>query len=198
MERRFLFGFIGPILSLLCVLLAIALAPSFDWTIDALSHLGHWFRTDIGPNPAIRAVVFNGGLFVGGMMAIYYFTTLIQATTDLPSKIGFLGPTAMCTFLAGVGIFSENFDIGHLITALGFFFAIPVSAALVGLMWLRIMEVRIFGVLLLVLALLATLLFQPWTSIAIWEYVLAIVSTTEILFIVTLDKLEHLDVLKNQ
>jgi len=196
MERRFLVGFLGPLVALVFVLLAILLAPNFDWATDALSDLGHWFRTDIGPNPAIRAAVFNGGLIIGGIMSVYYFLTLIQATTDLPSKIVFLGPVMVGVFLAGVGIFSENIPIGHLITALGYFFSIPISAALIGLAWLRLKEVRIYGVISFLLAFLAAILFQPWTSLAMWEYVMAVISAVEMWFIIALEKQGRLDVLK--
>jgi hypothetical membrane protein len=168
-------------------LLAILVAPAFDWGTDALSDLGHWFRTDIGSNPIPRAILFNFGLIIGGTMTVYYFATLILQTTDLPSKIGYLGPTTVGLFIAGVGVFSENLPLGHIIAALGYFFSIPISAAIVGLVWLRVRNVRIYGVLFLLLSLLSTLMFQPWTSLAIWEYLMAIISSVELWFIALLD-----------
>ena len=80
--------------------------------------------------------------------------------------------------------------------ALGYFFAIPISAGLVGLVWLFLKELRLYGVILLIISLIAILLFQPWTSLAIWEYVMAIISTIEGWFIVFLDRQGHLDILK--
>jgi hypothetical membrane protein len=198
LERRIAIGILGPLISIVCVLLAIVVAPAFDWGTDALSDLGHWFRTDIGSNPILRASIFNFGLIIGGSMVVYYMASLIRQTTDLPSKIGYLGPTTVGVFIAGVGVFSENLALGHLITALGYFFSIPISAAIVGLVWLRVKEVRIYGVLCLILALIATILFRPWTSLAIWEYAMAIVSSIELWFIALLDMQGYLNVLKAQ
>ncbi len=196
MERKHLLGFIGPIISTVFVLLAVLLAPSFDWGSDPLSDLGHWFRTDIGPNPTARAFVFNSGLFVGGGLVAFYFLKLVQEIDSLPSKIVLLGPATTGLFLAGVGVFSETIPAGHLIAALGFFFSIPISAALIGLIWLLMKEVRVFGIVLLFISFLAVILFQPWTSTAVWEFVMAIIASIEAWFIVLLDMKGYIDVLK--
>ncbi len=196
MERKIIIGLLGPVIVTVCVLFAVLLAPSFDWGSDALSDLGHWFRTDIGPNPEIRAFAFNSGLVIGGCMIVFYFLSLAQETTFLPSKIAFLGPISTGLFLVGVGIFSENIPFGHMISALGFFFSIPISAALLGITWVIVKEVRLYGIVILVIAFLVVALFRPWTSLAILEFTLSFIAWIEFWFIIALDAKGHLEVLK--
>ncbi|MFW9850258.1 MAG: DUF998 domain-containing protein, partial [Candidatus Thorarchaeota archaeon] len=174
------------------------LAPSFDWGSDALSHLGHWFRTDIGPNPEIRAFTFNGGLVIGGCMIVFYFLSLARETKFLPSKIAFLGPATTGLLLVGVGIFSENISLGHMISALGFFFSIPISAALLGITWVIRKEVRIYGVIILVITFLVVAIFSPWTSLAIWEFTISFIAWIEFWFIIAIDAKGYLEVLKKK
>jgi len=189
-------GFLGPLIGLGFVLISIMVAPDFSWEVDALSHLGNWLRTDIGPNPLLRAFIFNSGLFVGGLLIIYFTMSLTLQIKDRILKFMLLSIMVNAVFLAGVGVFSENFSFGHFITALGFFLSIPISLAMVGLGFVRIRETRWLGSILLLLAVLAVILFRPWTSLAVWEYVMALVSTAGVILLNIMDATSRLDFLK--
>ncbi|MCK5265997.1 MAG: hypothetical protein KAR03_10355, partial [Candidatus Thorarchaeota archaeon] len=55
-------GFFAPLIALATIAIAILLSPGFDWFSNALSDLGHYTRTDLGPYKLMGAIVFNGGL----------------------------------------------------------------------------------------------------------------------------------------
>lgn len=191
-------GFLGPLIGLSFVLLAIVFAPDFSWESDALSHLGHWFRTDIGPNPFVRALIFNSGLVVGGILIIYFTIDLIRQMKDVIIKLALLSIIVNALFLAAVGVFSENISGGHIIAALGFFLSIPVSLILVGIGFLQNRNSRKVGIVLVGLGILSIILFRPWASIAVWEYSMALVSTIAVVFIDGMDILGHLEPVKRQ
>ncbi len=196
MQRRNLLGFLGPLIGMVSVLVSILIAPGFDWSSNALSDLGNWFREDIGSYPILRASIFNGGLVVGGVIIVCFVYLMIRELRDVPTKIVLMSFAASGIFLAGVGVFSENIPAGHVVSALGFFFTIPISMFLIGLAWIRIHAVRVYAVCLLLLAAASLLLFQPWTSIAVWEYTMSIVASVGIWFVDFLDLRGRLDELK--
>jgi hypothetical membrane protein len=196
-QRRNLLGFLGPFIGMVSVLVSILAAPSFDWASNALSDLGNWFREDIGPYPILRAAIFNVGLIVGGILIVYFSYLMIRELHDAPTKVALLSFAASGTFLAGVGVFSETIPAGHAIAALGFFFTIPISMFLVGLAWIRIRAMRTYACCLFLLATVSILLFQPWTSIAVWEYTMSIIASGGIWVVDFLDLRARLDVLKS-
>ena len=191
-------GFLGPVIGLTFVLLAILFAPSFSWESDALSDLGNWFRTDIGPDPFLRSFIFNAGLIIGGALIIYFVISLIGQIGDIIIRISLLSLAVNALFLAGVGVFSENISVGHIITALGFFLTIPISLVFVGAAFIRKQSTRLMGAIFLVLAVLSVMLFQPWAPIAVWEYSLALISTIGVILLSATDVIGRIDSLKIQ
>lgn len=196
MQRRNLFGFLGPLIGMVSVLVSILAAPGFDWSSNALSDLGNWFREDVGSYPVLRAAIFNGGLVVGGVMIVCFVYLMVRELRDTPTRAALLSFAASGIFLAGVGVFNENIPAGHVIAALGFFFTIPISMFLIGLVWIRIRAIRVYGICLLLLAAGSLLLFQPWTSIAVWEYTMSIIASIGIWFVDFLDLRGQLNVMK--
>jgi hypothetical membrane protein len=196
-QRRNLLGFLGPFIGMVSVLVSILAAPSFNWADNALSDLGNWFRNDIGPYPILRAAIFNVGLIVGGILIVCFAYLMVRELYDAPTKVALLSFAASGTFLAGVGVFSETIPVGHAIAALGFFLTIPISMLLVGLAWIRISTIRVYACCMFLLAAVAILLFQPWTSIAVWEYTMSIIASAGIWFVDFLDLKARLDVLKS-
>ena len=170
--RGTLIGFIGPIVSFICILVSIAILPGFDWSSNALSDLGSWFRTDLGELQIVSAAIFNGGLIITGFMILYFIIWLVKQIGDTPSKVALLFFAGTAILLAGVGIFSVDYPLGHIWTAVPFFFSIPIALALTGVVWIRLSEMRVLGSIAIFLSFISLLImFQPWIdlSIAVFE-----------------------------
>lgn len=171
-------GFIGPMVSFVCILIASSILPGFSWATNALSDLGSWYRTDLGALQIVSAVLFNGGLIVTGFMMLYFNIWLIKQLRDLASKIALLLFVATSILLTGIGVFSEDFGLFHFWTAVPFFFSIPIALGISGLVWLRIIEMRLSALILIVLALSSVLvMIQLWPvlSIAVFETLEAVI-----------------------
>lgn len=178
MPRGNLIGFIGPLISFSCILVSTFILSGFDWTSNALSDLGSWFRTDLGDLQIISAILFNGGLIVTGLMILYFIIWIIKQTNDLPTKIVFLFFAGSAVLLTGIGVFSEDFSFFHFWTAVPFFFSIPIALGLTGIVWLRLSEMRLSAIILIILSLTNLLImFQPWISLstAVFETLEAII-----------------------
>ena len=72
MPRYTKIGFFAPFIALGAIALAILLSPGFDWLKNALSDLGNYTRTDLGPYKFAGALVFNIGLMVTGVLLLLY------------------------------------------------------------------------------------------------------------------------------
>ena len=173
-----LIGLIGSIIPFFTIAAAIAIQPGFSWSDNPLSDLGSWFRTDLGELQIVSAILFNGGLIISGLMVLYFTIWLIKQIGDTPSK-GALSIFA-CTaiLLAGIGIFSEDFHLGHILTALPFFLSIPIALGVIGIVWLRLSEMRILGTISIILCIISVLiLFQAGATLstAVFEILEAIV-----------------------
>jgi len=84
---------------------------------------------------------------------------------------------ATCIFLASVGVFSEDFPLPHVLSALSYFLSIPIALGIAGLAWLRFRELRLFAILTLVLSAVSYLtIFNAWSSIAIRELAEALIA----------------------
>ena len=175
--RPNLAGFLGPLIGLISIPIAVLLLPGFSWQSNPLSDLGSWFRTDLGNLQILSAVVFNGGLIVGGLLLLYFTVSFFRMLIDWPTKIAMIAFMATCIFLASVGIFSEDFPLPHVLAALGFFLSIPIALGIAGLAWLRFRELRLFAIFTLVLSVVSYLtIFQAWASIAIRELAEALIA----------------------
>jgi hypothetical membrane protein len=178
LHRENIIGFIGPLVSFVCILIATLVLPDFNWASNALSDLGSWFRTDLGGPQIVSAILFNGGLIVTGLLLLYFNIWLIRQFRDLPSRIALLFFVGSSVLLTGIGIFSEDFSFFHFWTAVPFFFSIPFALGVTGMVWLRFAEMRASASLLIILAFLSLLImFQPWMvlSTAIFEILEAVI-----------------------
>lgn len=172
-------GFLAPLIAFICILFSSSILPNFDWSSNPLSDLGSWYRTDLGDLQILSAVLFNGGLIVTGLLSLYFIVWLIRQSSDIPTKIGLLFFAGTSILLAGVGVFSEDFTGFHYWTAVPFFFSIPIALGVVGVIWLRLPEMRTLGGTSILLSLLSLLImFQPWItlSIAVFETIEALIA----------------------
>jgi len=116
-------GIITPSVAFSCILLAIAYAPHFSWTDDALSDLG------VMPNPT--SVLFNLGLIVSGILAIVFaFGLLIFFNKTVSGRIGAIMFVLDCLALICIGIFPENAKPMHVYASVAFFAIFPLAALL--------------------------------------------------------------------
>ncbi|MDS0293169.1 DUF998 domain-containing protein [Halogeometricum luteum] len=110
-------GPLGAAIALAGVFLAVALSPTFSWTASALSDLG------VGPRTAL---LFNGGLFVGGCLALGYAPLLSEDSRAVAAAY------ALCAVsMAGVGAFPFD-DPLHYPAAVAFFALLAATLALDG------------------------------------------------------------------
>lgn len=181
LPRVNLICFIAPMLALIAIAGAILLSPAFDWYTNALSDLGHYTRVDIGPNPLFRALIFNLGLILTGILMLYYLQSLVRRLDDPLPRIGMIPFGIACMFLMAIGIFSENFNPIHYYVSVGFFFSFPWTMWIFGLSWLRFPKLRWFAVLSLVLPFVSVFLWWgtfagifAWSDVAIPEILTAI------------------------
>jgi hypothetical membrane protein len=113
-------GIITPSVAFSCILLAIAYAPHFSWTDNALSDLG------VMPNPT--SVLFNLGLIVSGILAIVFaFGLLIFFNKTVSGRIGAIMFVLDCLALICIGIFPESAKPMHLYASVAFFAIFPLA-----------------------------------------------------------------------
>jgi hypothetical membrane protein len=170
MERPTKIGFFAPLIALVCIMVAILLSPGFDWFVNALSDLGHYTRTDLGPYKLIGAIVFNSGLIITGLLMLYYTIWILRRTKDIFTTIGIIPLLLSLCFLISIGAFSENFGDLHYYVSVGFFLTFPFSMWLIGIGWLRFPHLRWFCVISLILPFISVFMWADYMNgTSIWQ-----------------------------
>lgn len=108
--------------------LAILASPAFRWTRNALSNLG-----DAGDpaGTALTAVLFNGGLIVGGLLGVG-FAVGLALQSDHPVSTAGAGAFALSMLsMAGVGVFPQDGPF-HFQVAVGFYLLFSIAAGTYG------------------------------------------------------------------
>lgn len=131
MDRTALGRAMGPIAVIVAfagVLGGILAAPSFSITENALSELG---VASSAVGTPTTAVLFNGGLLVGGVVGLGFAWYLLTVARDVLGR--FLGWSFGVTTwsMAGVGVFPMD-DAFHVPVALAFFLGITATLAVAG------------------------------------------------------------------
>ena len=179
--RHTLVGFFSPLIALSTIFIAIMLSPLFTWEDNALSDLGHYTRTDLGPNQFLVAIIFNSGLIITALLMLFFIFIFFKSLNDLPTKIGILILSISCIFLTLIGIFSENAGQIHFWVSVGFFFTFPFAMWAIALGWLRFPKLRWFSIISFLLPFLSLYIWPahfaaslPWTGEAIPEIITAL------------------------
>ncbi len=200
MPRGALIGYVAPLIALCGIVISIGLSPNFDWVTNALSDLGHYTRTDIGPNPLVRAVVFNAGLITTGVLLILVSLGFMKQIKDIPTRIAMLPFLVAAGFLTAIGIFSENFNPIHYNVSVGLFTTFPFSMWFIGLVWLRFPRLRLFCVISLLLPFVSVYVWWgtfngtvPWTGMAIPEILTALTAILWVWIVITLELKGYLE-----
>jgi len=111
-------GVASPAVALGSILLATVLSPTFTWTGSALS--------DLGAPSAPTAALFNGGLVLGGALALPFAVRLLGTARNRAESLGagLFALTALA--LAGVGLFPLSTP-QHVPVAVAFFLLLSLS-----------------------------------------------------------------------
>jgi len=171
----FMVGFLGPLVAIVCILIAIFISPWFSWSDNALSDLGNY------NNGIAAAVVFNVGLIVTAVLMLYFTVTLLRALKDWPTRIGLIILVVSLGFLASIGVLSENFGSLHFYVSAGFFLPFPFAMWIIAISWLRYRKLWWFCLVSFLLPFVSLYMWTsyfggtlPWTGVAIPEIVTSV------------------------
>ncbi len=185
----FMIGFLGPLVALVCIAIAIFISPWFSWFDNALSDLGNY------NNGMAAAVVFNAGLIVTAVLMLYFAVTLLRALKDWPTRIALIILVVSLGFLASIGVFSENFGSLHFYVSVGFFLTFPFAMWTIAISWLRYRKLWWFCLISFLLPFVSFYMWTsyfggalPWTGVAIPEIVTSVTAIGWILVINLLHK----------
>jgi len=153
-------GILVPIVVFTCIGLAMAHAPWFRWTHNALSDLGIESNT---------AALFNIGTVLGGLLTFIFSLGLIKIISN---KIGAYVLSLSSLALIGIGLFPENIFIIHFIFSATFFILLAFSLLIIGLKIKQDQFERNMGILAILFAVVAigsTIFLIPFEGVAISE-----------------------------
>jgi hypothetical membrane protein len=116
-------GAVAVGVTMVAILLATALSPAFSWTGNALSNLG---VTKTAAGTPLTAIIFNGGLVVGGVVGVVFAVALARSLPTLGGRVvGLLFGLAMVT-MGAVGVFPQNRAL-HVPVAAAFYLLLSVA-----------------------------------------------------------------------
>lgn len=180
-------GIIGPLIALVSIIIAIYLAPWFNWFTNALSDLGHpWMIGGSNGTPGYNpsAPVFNTGLILAGLITLILTVWLIRYQFFERSIIGIIAAIILTIaqfFLIGIGVFHEGFGSVHFTVSLGFFVTLLIAGMIYGIRLMLESPTRLIGAIALILALISAIIWVayymnllPFTGVAIPEIISAI------------------------
>jgi Predicted membrane protein len=118
-------GVAGAAVAFGAIAVAVALAPWFSVTGDALS--------DLGRRSARSAPVFNGGLVVAGTLGVTFVARLTTTETGRVRRLGQVVLFGAMAALAGIGLVPVDHPSGlHTPVSVTFFVALTYGLALDG------------------------------------------------------------------
>ncbi|MCD6262973.1 DUF998 domain-containing protein [Candidatus Bathyarchaeota archaeon] len=174
-------GLVVPVLVFSLIFLAIHYSPWFDWRRNALSDLGV---------DGVAALLFNSGLIVGGLLLLPFSIGVVRVLPrGVLSLLGVVLLVLSTLSLCGIGLFPETAGRVHLYFSIAFFVLLPLSFIFMGLSELRYPNMRSEGILIILVAISAALIWAlPWSSVAIPEaasallgYILVAVKALELI-----------------
>jgi len=152
-----IFGFLAPTIGYSFIALAIASAPNFSWTKNALSDLGVMKNS---------ALFFNHGLMLSAIFMLIFGIGLMKNFKNFIGIFGsfFYSLSAIALFF--IGLFPENFGLIHLYFSIAFFAFIPLALIFFGIYFIKNSK-KAFGLITLALGSFSILVWLiPWNSIA--------------------------------
>jgi hypothetical membrane protein len=157
-------GIVVPVVSFTFIILSIITYPQFSVTNNALS--------DLGIVPGITATLFNFGLYVSGLMSLWFAIGLYRYLgKNALGKIGAVVFGAASLALEGIGWAPEgtnafNFPWHYFFSVL-FFALVPIALLVIVSYLFTMREVRLAGFTLLI----AVIAAAPWVAYFAVQYV---------------------------
>ncbi|MFB6074227.1 MAG: DUF998 domain-containing protein [Haloarculaceae archaeon] len=116
-------GIAAAVWTLLAIVAATLVSPSFDWSVNALSNLGA--HTAVA-TPTTR-LLFDGGLVTGGLAGAAFAATLVRLRANALEGTGAIIAGFALLSMAGVGVFPQSTAL-HFPAAAGFYLLFSVAA----------------------------------------------------------------------
>ncbi len=111
-----LFGVVSPPVAYASIGVSIALSPWFSWEKNALSDLGHAFKSGVAP-------IFNFGLLLTGFLVIIYAVTTLRGYARWTSY----SLVISAFMLQLVAVFDEVYGFLHFVVSLLFFVSLGLA-----------------------------------------------------------------------
>jgi len=161
-------GILCPAVAFATIFIAISYAPWFSFTGYNLSNLaGLAAERPIWAARGTASIIFNSSLVIDGILAFLFATGLrehLQPTSRL-GRLGWLLFVLGTCALIGIGIFPKTLGRIHSVFSGSFFFLIPMSMLLTGIVVLKSFH-KVLGWFTIALAVIGLCqLFIPWP----WE-----------------------------
>ena len=169
------FGILAPIVGFLVIYAAVASAPWFSWTENALSDLGV---------EGVTATIFNYGFMAtAGMIAA--FSRGLQGFTD-GDRVGRIGSSLFllaAVFLFFIGVFPETAGRIHFYFSVAFFVTLSVTVMVLSVYMLR-QGMKGEGVAVLAAGLISAMIWTlNWDGVAVPEAISALMmAVTSVIF----------------
>jgi hypothetical membrane protein len=112
-DKSLYIGIVGPVITLLLIIIDVYLSPWFSWSGNALS--------DLGVMP--YGYLFNSGLILGGLLSVLFVLAIVKKTNFKPLYLVVIGTIS----LSFVGVFNEHYSYIHLAFALIYFVFTPIG-----------------------------------------------------------------------
>jgi hypothetical membrane protein len=153
-------GILTPVFAFVFIGLSIASYPKFSWTNNALS--------DLGVVPGVTATLFNFGLYIGGLMSLWFAIGLYKLVNqNALGKIGALIFAGASLALEGIGWAPENVRPFHYLFSVAFFSLMPVALLVIAAYFLTARRKRLAAFTLLI----AIFAAAPWVLYFFIRYV---------------------------
>lgn len=115
-------GYTAPLVTLGAIVLATLVSDSFTWATSALSDLG------VAPETAL---LFNGGLLLGGLLALPHTHALWVDGTGLFGRLAAVSFACTAVMMGLVGVFVSGHPL-HFPVAVSFYLLVTVTLVLDG------------------------------------------------------------------
>jgi hypothetical membrane protein len=117
-DKKFMIGFIGPVITIFLIFLDISISPYFSWYANSLSSLGihrYYF-------------IFDSAVMIGGVSVFIFALLLYRELAVKFLSIGLIMTGSVSLFF--IGIFNENYGNIHLAIAIIYFILTPIGIIL--------------------------------------------------------------------
>lgn len=115
-------GTITAVIAVAGILIAIMMSPWFEWTTNALSHLGEQGKPS--------ELVYNLSLIIAGILTLLFTGGLFKKMGYLAGSIGVLVLAVAAVTLVAIGVFNLPHYL-HLFPSVAFFTLLPASLLLI-------------------------------------------------------------------